>query len=830
VYLTATSAWLLVRATQVGLAGWGSGSDVNLFLSYARRWVAGGVPYVDFPVEYPPGALPLFVIPLLVGRPGDYARAFAFEMGAFDLIALLVVVARARQLRPRTATFVAQAAAVYLLMTAALFPVLYTRFDLAPAALTLAALHLAYGRHEVAGAALIGAAGMVKAWPWALVPILVLKARRAGSARHALLTAAAAGLGAMVIAAPLWPHEGRALAGVVGFHRARGLEIESTWATLAFVLDLLHVAPARLRYEFGAFHLTGGVAGTMALVAPAATAVCALIPIVWAWRNGLGGEPDHRGAVGFQAAAATVLGLLITWKVLSPQYAIWLAPLVSLAATDMPAIAASLSAAVLTTVSYPYVASALEMRAPGHGIAVLCVGLRNALLVGLYVAMLRQRRHGADGSENAGHVATTDRPACATDLEAPTEYRTYEIPGIHGVSSAALALVAALITAGQVGLFVSRAPGETFGKRYLSAFQWDSVWYADIALRGYVTSDPPVPIGERSNVTHFPGYPLVIAAFRAASGLALRRSALLTTQLCAWGFWTYVLLFLRRWRVTAARQALVITAIAAHPAAFFLITAYSEATFLLSALGFWYWYSRRDGAVSATISAFHGVLLTASRLAGAACAVAPLAEAIVASASTRVRRPSWRRAAGVALVSLIGVGLFFAYCAARFGRWNLYQVRQTLGWGHQPDFLAVLYPSAYPLSIPDWRDEAAVGAFANPYTLAALGLYACVCLRRRSLPSGFGLIVMAAATFYVTICGLYHTHFPAMARHQFAIHAMLLVAVAELYPRLDHDAATSPRAKTLRLIGLAVVIAAAVWSLNVQLNFASMFARRGPVF
>ena len=396
-YFAATSAWLVVRAIQVAVAGWGTGLDVNLFSSYARRWVAGDTPYVDFPVEYPPGALPLFVIPLLVGRAGDYARAFAFEMGIFDLLALLVVVARARQLRAGTTWFTAQAAAVYLFMTAALFPVLYTRFDVAPAALAVAALHLAYQRHEVAGAALMGAAGMVKAWPWALVPLLVLKARRAGSPRRALLVAAAAGMGAVAMAAPLWSHAGHALAGVVGFHRERGLEIESTWATVAFVLELLHVAPARVGYEFGAFQITGGVAGILAGLAPAATAVSVLLSTAWAWRSGLGGELDRGGRVGFAAAAATVLGLVTTWKVLSPQYVIWVAPLLCIAATDIPAIAACVSAAILTTVSYPYVAAALENRAPGHGLAVLCVGLRNALLVGLYIAMLRRLPSGPDG-------------------------------------------------------------------------------------------------------------------------------------------------------------------------------------------------------------------------------------------------------------------------------------------------------------------------------------------------------------------------------------------------------------------------------------------------
>ena len=435
-------------------------------------------------------------------------------------------------------------------------------------------------------------------------------------------------------------------------------------------------------------------------------------------------------------------------------------------------------------------------------------------------------RHQEDRSEGGGESSFLDQ--LHTGVAAV--YRSVDAAATYPLLPAlALALVAALLTAGQIALFARAAPGDTLDARYLTAFQWDSVWYADIALRGYVTTDPPVPIGEQSNVTHFPGYPALIAATRAVSGFRLRRSALLTAQLCAWGFWTYVLLFLRRWRVTATRQVLVVTAIAAHPAAFFLITAYSEGTFLFSALGFWYWWSRRGDAVSTAISICHGVLLTASRLAGAACVVAPVVETIARSAIGK-HRGSARRTAAVTLLSLAGVGLFFAYCAARFGSWNLYQIRQTLGWGHQPDYLAVLYPSAYPLSLPDWRSEAAVGAYENAYTIAALGLYAGVCLRRRLVPPGFGLAVMAAATFYVTVTGIYHTHFPAMARYQFTIHAMLIVALAGLFPRPDERTAASRRAKALRAIGALILIGAAAWSLSVQLDFAATFARGGPVF
>ena len=87
----------------------------------------GLVPYRDFAVEYPPGSLPAFVLPSLLG--GDYATTFAWSMAACG-VALVSVVALAR---PRAALYVALAP----VLTGSL---ILSRFDLWPALLTAAHL------------------------------------------------------------------------------------------------------------------------------------------------------------------------------------------------------------------------------------------------------------------------------------------------------------------------------------------------------------------------------------------------------------------------------------------------------------------------------------------------------------------------------------------------------------------------------------------------------------------------------------------------------------------------------------------------------------------
>ena len=64
------SAWLTARAIfEIDVRF----SDVPLFRRYGEEMAAGDVPYRDFALEYPPAALPFFVLPAL-------ASSFVFKL------------------------------------------------------------------------------------------------------------------------------------------------------------------------------------------------------------------------------------------------------------------------------------------------------------------------------------------------------------------------------------------------------------------------------------------------------------------------------------------------------------------------------------------------------------------------------------------------------------------------------------------------------------------------------------------------------------------------------------------------------------------------------
>jgi hypothetical protein len=387
--LAAALAWAIARYFQIKYAGLGIGNDVQLYYGYARSLASGQVPYVDFHPEYPPGALAIFLLPLF--WTADYAQSFAMEMALFDLAACLIVVAWARQLYPDRRTAPVQQLVVYLLMTVALYPVLYTRFDLAPASITLAALYLMYLNRWRPGLFLLGFAGAVKLWPLCLVPMALFVIWRRRSLGRTVEAGVWVGLGIVAPVFLLMPRAGFDVLTFLKYHAARGIEIGSTWTTIALTLNLLGIAPAQAVHEFGAFHAKGHVASLLATISMPVMVICALAPQVRAaWKFGRASRIPEQVVIA--TATASILGFIIGGKVLSPQFALWLVPFLPLVLDGPLWVGIGVASAILTTAEYPFLAAALEMLEPGHARAVFIVGVRNVLFVVLYAAVLRRIR------------------------------------------------------------------------------------------------------------------------------------------------------------------------------------------------------------------------------------------------------------------------------------------------------------------------------------------------------------------------------------------------------------------------------------------------------
>src|SRR6266545_40477 len=311
--------------------------DTPVYERYGSAMDDGRVPYRDFSVEYPPGALPVFVLPALGDVDSETFRV-RFEGLMVSLgEAMLVCVALA------------------LLAVGA---VVLSRFDLWPAALTAASLAaLVAGRGRL-GHATLGAAVAAKLYPAVLAPLALVYVWRRAGRREALVCG---GILAGVVAAAFAPFVAVAPGGVwdgLWNQASRPLQIESLGS--GFLLAAHHAfgTGVTMRSSHGSQNLEGALPDALA-VAQSAVQALILVAIWVAFARGPAGR--ERLVV---AAAAALCALVALGKVFSPQFLIWLIPVVPLVRGRRGLYASALLALalVLTQIWFPYRYWALALR------------------------------------------------------------------------------------------------------------------------------------------------------------------------------------------------------------------------------------------------------------------------------------------------------------------------------------------------------------------------------------------------------------------------------------------------------------------------------------
>jgi hypothetical protein len=300
--------------------------DTPVYERYGDAIAGGAAPYRDVRIEYPPAALPVFVVPALAARSGDlsqYRRVFEAEMALCGaamaaLVGFLLVRDRARPARLALGTAVAAGSPL------ALGSVVLSRFDLWPAALTAAALTaLVSGRERLAPATL-GLAAAAKAYPLVLVPVAVLWVAKRSGRRAALAALAVCAAVLVVCVAPFLALAPGGTWDALTRQVSRPLQIESLGA--GFLLAAHQLLGVRLDVEssHGSQNIAGAAAGALAAVQSAV--LLASLLAVWAW---FARGPAERSRL-LRASAASVCAVVALDKVLSPQFLLWLVPLVPL--------------------------------------------------------------------------------------------------------------------------------------------------------------------------------------------------------------------------------------------------------------------------------------------------------------------------------------------------------------------------------------------------------------------------------------------------------------------------------------------------------------------
>ncbi len=270
---------------------------------------------------------------------------------------------------------------------ALLGPFVLTRFDLAAAAVTLAAVVAIVHRRAVLGPVLLGLAIATKLYPAVLLPLVVARSWRREGRRAALrelaLTAATAALVYLPFAILAPDGVARSIWRQVG----RPLQIESLGSAVLLALHHAFAMPLGWASGSGSQNLTGTVAG----VASVLTTVVGVAALVLVWVRFARGDSDS-DARFVRYAAAAVVAFVAFGKVLSPQFLVWLLAVVVLVPGRRGAIASALlvTACGLTRLWFPRTYWDLVLQFDPT--ASWLVLVRDIVLVGVFAVLVLRLR------------------------------------------------------------------------------------------------------------------------------------------------------------------------------------------------------------------------------------------------------------------------------------------------------------------------------------------------------------------------------------------------------------------------------------------------------
>lgn len=325
--------------------------DTPVYQRHAERMLDGEVPYRDFRVEYPPASLPVFLLPAIGHRNDElgYRRTFERLMALCGLLmvagaALCLMALRAEPERMLVAlAFVAFA-------PLALGSVILTRFDLWPTALMMLGLAAVLAGRFRLGLGGLGLAASAKIFPAVLVPPALAYVWRRRGRRAAIVCAA---VFAVVVAACFLPFVVLSPGGVWdSLHRQadRPLQIESLGSAFLLAAHQLWGYGITLNLSHGSQNQGGSLPDALA----AFQSVLQAAAVVGLWVAFARGPATQERLVRY--CAACVAAFVAFGKVLSPQFLIWLIPLVPLVRGRRGLVASAVLAValVVTQLWFPF--------------------------------------------------------------------------------------------------------------------------------------------------------------------------------------------------------------------------------------------------------------------------------------------------------------------------------------------------------------------------------------------------------------------------------------------------------------------------------------------
>lgn len=311
------AGWVVTRALMLLLLFALERTIVNDVLYYGAGMAAIGP---DTPVaavlrEYPTPVLALLVLPRLLS-----GGSFVLYVGEFIALILVCDALFTALLRRRAGARPDAAVALWLIAGPALGPIALTRFDLVPALAAGTALLILSKRPRTAGA-LVAVGAAIKLWPAILIPVIAAPAR---TRLRALVGAVVTGV--VVVAGSLAVAGWDRLLSPLNYQADRGLQVESIAALPLMMIWSVAHNPWQITFsKYITSEISGPGSNALSAVSTLATAALVVFVVLLWWRSWRRRPEVTPAQVGWVMLAVTTL-FIVTNKVFSPQYLLWLSP------------------------------------------------------------------------------------------------------------------------------------------------------------------------------------------------------------------------------------------------------------------------------------------------------------------------------------------------------------------------------------------------------------------------------------------------------------------------------------------------------------------------
>lgn len=366
--------------------------DVINFYNQAEMIKSGMVPYRDFVFEFPPFALAFFLIPsMFTSDLVVYAQIFGVMVTVVSLVCLYYML----RICDRIGINKILVSVVFVLLMLMYYTEMVKKFDVIPMATSVMSVYyfMRGNRYSAYGLAAVGA--LTKIYPVLLIVLFIildLHDRRDSRRVRISQGIVACVVAALVAVVPLLV-AGATMGDIMSFltfHTDRGFQVESVMGVIIQALGLAGATEFTLESVYGTYDVISPVSDMFLPYWNYLVAAVVILVLAAIWirssDHGVSGTSDRDLLVYIMVL---LLAFILTNKVFSTQYMLWLFPFLSLLAVPAGGFRASgilMSAYVLVMELF----AAIMMMDYNQGTVTFVVEnlCRDLMLMVLFVSLL----------------------------------------------------------------------------------------------------------------------------------------------------------------------------------------------------------------------------------------------------------------------------------------------------------------------------------------------------------------------------------------------------------------------------------------------------------